>query len=331
MSHCRDNARSDVTIPYYLKDYRDTYEKAPRRAALRWFKDARFGLFTHYGVFSLLGRGGFVQHRDKIPVAEYARLKDRFTAERFDTDAIADLAVDAGMRYLTMTTRHHDSFCIFRTKETDFNSLDSPARRDLVEETAAACRKRGLGLCLYYSHGRDWRHPHAPNNDEWGGNARPFYETPEPAYAAGREHDLDRYVDFMHAQLTELLTQYGPVAVIWLDGWSVPANGPTETFRIPETYELIRRLQPQTLISYKWGFTGTEDFLAPEIQWLDPRSNNYNPIIEKKDRHVEICCSLTKSSYGYVAEEQGTHPGAEWVMQCIEVAKRHDANDHQKA
>ena len=90
------------------------------------------------------------------------------------------------MRYVNITTRHHDSFCLFATKQTDFNSVNSPAKRDLVGELADACRKKGLGLCLYYSHGRDWRHPHAPNNDRWGGSARPKYDPPEPSYATAR-------------------------------------------------------------------------------------------------------------------------------------------------
>lgn len=96
----------------------------------------------------------------------YAKLKDRFTAEKFDADFITDLALAAEMRYVNITTRHHDSFCLFATKQTDFHSVNSPAQRDLVGELAVACRKKGLGLCLYYSHGRDWKHPHAPNNDE---------------------------------------------------------------------------------------------------------------------------------------------------------------------
>src|SRR5215471_2580932 len=173
-------ATAAPAVPSYLRSFEKQYAADPRAAAIDWFRKAEFGLFLHYGLYSLLERHEWVQLREKIPVAEYAKLKSRFTAEKFDAKGIATLASDAGMRYVNITTRHHDSFCLFRTKETDFNSVNSPAKRDLVAELADACAQRGLGLCLYYSHGRDWKHPHAPNNDEWGGNARPKYEPPEP-------------------------------------------------------------------------------------------------------------------------------------------------------
>jgi alpha-L-fucosidase len=141
-------------IPNYLRDYEDLYEQNPRSAALKWFTDAKYGLFLHYGLYSLLGRHEWVQFREKIPVAEYAKLKDQFTAENFDPDYIADFAVDCGMRYVNLTSRHHDSFCLFDTELTGFNSVNSPAKRDLAGELAEACQKRGLGFFLYYSHGR---------------------------------------------------------------------------------------------------------------------------------------------------------------------------------
>lgn len=174
----RLSAAGGSSIPSYLTGYETAYAKNPRAAATQWFREAKFGLFLHYGLYSLEGRHEWLQYKELIPVAEYAKLKDRFTAEKFDADFIADLAVDSGMKYVNITTRHHDSFCLFETKETDFNSVNSPAKRDLVGELAEACAKRKLGLCLYYSHGRDWRHPHAPNNDKWA--AAPARNTPNP-------------------------------------------------------------------------------------------------------------------------------------------------------
>ena len=215
-------------VPTYLKGYTALYRDNPRAAALQWFREAKFGLFLHYGLYSLLKDHEWVQFRRKMPVAEYAKLKEQFTADKFDANAITDLALAAQMRYVNLTTRHHDSFCLFASKQTDFNSVTSPAKRDLVGELAAACRQKGLGLCLYYSHGRDWRHPHAPNNDRWGGSARPAYDPPEPTYAYGQEHDLQKYLDFVTAQVTELLTHYGPIAAIWLDGIGVPLADKTK-------------------------------------------------------------------------------------------------------
>lgn len=295
-------AQSDG-VPAYLKGYEAAYKKNPRQAALTWFREAKFGLFLHYGLYSLEGRHEWLQLRELIPVAEYAKLKDRFTAEKFDADFITDLALAAEMRYVNITTRHHDSFCLFATKQTDFNSVNSPAKRDLVAELATACRKKGLGLCLYYSHGRDWRHPHAPNNDQWGRSARPKYDPPEPSYAYGQSHDLQKYLDFMTAQITELLTNYGPIAAIWLDGIGVPLSGDRAKFKCQELYDHIHRLQPQVLVSYKQGLLGTEDFFAPE------RTAVENP----SGKPMEICSTLQEKSWGYNTQERHISTDEAWA------------------
>jgi len=298
---------AEATPPNYLKDYADLYAADPRGAAIEWFRGARYGLFLHYGLYSLLGRHEWVQLREKIPVAEYAKLKDRFTAERFDADAIADFAVGCEMKYVNLTTRHHDSFCLFRTGETDFQSLNAPAGRDLVGELAAACDRRGLGFFCYYSHGRDWRHPHAPNNDAYGGSARPEYAPPEPTYAYGDDHDLGVYVEFMKRQITELLTQYGPIAGIWLDGIAVPLNGDKEAFRCQELYDHIHALQPQVLVSYKQGLLMTEDFYAPE----------HEAYVDTGGAPQEVCTTMTvePGSWGYY--EGARHRTADDVWQQL--------------
>lgn len=303
-------------VPSYLKGYENLYRQNPRAAALQWFREARFGLFIHYGLYSLLGRHEWVQFRERIPVAKYSELKNDFTAGKFNAEAIADLAAGAGMRYVNITTRHHDSFCLFRTGHTDFHSVNSPAGRDLVAELAKACRARGLGLFLYYSHGRDWKHPHAPNNDEWrSGNARPHYDPPEASYAYGKDHDLQRYVDFMTAQIKELLTNYGPVAGIWLDGIGVLLSGPKEKFHCQELYDFIHGTQPQVLVSYKQGLLGTEDFFTPEHQAID------NP----SGKPMEINTTLQADrGWGYV--KGARHLNADEVMERLATAAQRKAN-----
>lgn len=301
-------------VPSYLRGYEKRYAENPQAAAIEWFREARFGLFLHYGLYSLLGRHEWVQYREKIPVAEYAKLSAQFHSDRFDAERIASLAKIARMRYITITTRHHDSFCLFRTKHTEFNSLASPARRDLVEELARACDRHGLGLCLYYSHGRDWKHPHAPNNDEWGGNARPQYDPRDPAYAYGRNHHLERYLEFMTAQISELLTQYGPIASIWLDGIATPLSGDRSKFHCDELYRHIRSLQPQVLVSYKQGLLGTEDYLAPENKGVANSSG----------KPMEICTTLQRHGWGYVKDDQ--HLDADQAMERLQAAATQGAN-----
>jgi len=123
-----------TSVPSYLKDVAKQYADDPRGAATEWFSAAKFGLFIHYGLYSLLGRHEWVMIKEKIRVKEYAKLAERFTAEKFDADFITDMALDAGMKYINITTRHHDSFCLFDTKHSDFKSTNTPAKRDLIAE-----------------------------------------------------------------------------------------------------------------------------------------------------------------------------------------------------
>ena len=316
--------------PSYLKPY--IAEHADRREAMsQWFRSAKYGLFIHYGLFSLLGRHEWVQFHEKIPVAEYEKLAEQFTADGFDADAIADLAVECGMQYVNFVTRHHDSFCMWDTDTTPFNSINAPrCGRDLVAELAAACAKRDLGLCLYMSHGRDWRHPHAPNNDQFDGRPRPFYDTPEPTYAQGDQHDLKHYLQYLQDQASELLTQYGPVAAVWLDGIFVPLMPRDETgkviegykptietdpFHCQKLYDHIHQLQPWTLVSYKQGYLMTEDFYAPEHDGSSPDG-----------KPLEICTTMTPGSWGFHHELNGTQIDADTLWDKLKAAGEADAN-----
>jgi len=328
------------SIPSYLANYSETYTTDPRKAALAWFKKARFGLFLHYGVYSQLGRGEWVMFREKIPVSDYAELADQFSAENFSADYIADLAVAAGMKYINLTTRHHDSFCLFKTAETDFNSLNAPAGRDLVAELAQACEQRGLGLFLYYSYACDWRHPYfMPVNENTFSFARPAYEVPEPSYRFSQDEDFKIYMDFVHNQLRELLTNYGPVAGVWFD----PIMGyyyRPDLFPLSETYDLIRSLQPATLIAFKNGANGQEDFASPEHTsgaLVDRLKAHGAPahVIEraiaawegnKDNPRNEICTTLTTRHWGYAANTDVEHRTADEVMDMLANAEAANCN-----
>jgi len=291
---------------------------------IEWFRNAKFGLFMHYGLYSLLGRGEWVQFNEKIPVKEYEQLKDRFSAKRFDANFITDLACEAEMKYVNITTMHHDGFCLFDTKETDFNSVNSPAGRDLVAELAEECHKKGLGLCLYYSHGRHWRHPHAMTPEKYDKTARPDYESPEPYYAGGKEYDISKYASYCRAQITELLTNYGPVANIWFDGWGTPKAGPWEAeLHLPELYQTIRELQPNCLISYKLGLTGAEDFYALEYHWPKRFSEEVRKA-RASGKPIEICHHI--AGWGYNKANDGKHRGVNSVMTDLEYASQLSAN-----
>lgn len=316
MTSCRSIIGSNNNVPNYLTDYKGSYLNDPRKASIDWFKDAKYGMFIHYGLYSILGRHEWVMYNEKIHVAEYAKLKDKFTAEKFDADFITDLALESGMKYINLTTRHHDSFCLWDTKYSDFKSTNSPAKRDLVAELSEQCNKKGLAFFLYYSHGRDWQHPHAPNNDKWGGAARPKYATKESAYKYGEEHHLEKYLEFMTNQVDELLTNYSQIAGIWLDGFATPASGDRSQFKLQELYDLIHSKQPQTLVSYKQGMIGTEDFLAPE------RKFNKGSI----ETPLEICDHLQRKGWGYTSAQDGKHKNKEEVLAMLKKADSYPAN-----
>ncbi len=318
--------RDNKQVPSYLKGYEEIYAVDPRKAALKYFKEARFGLFMHYGLYSLLEGhwkgehsrpAEWVQLRGKIRVKEYEKLSERFTAERFDADFITDMVLNAGMKYINLTTRHHDSFCLFDSKYTDFKSTNSAAKRDLVAELSEQCQQKGLGFYLYYSHGRDWRHPHAPNNGDWGGNARPQYDPPEESYKYGEEHNLQIYLEFMKNQITELLTHYGPIGAIWLDGIGTPRSRPDKVhlFKAQELYDHIHSLQPQVLVSYKQGLLGTEDFKAPERHFKGT-----------SDVPLEICDTLQPRSWGHDRSNESEHKTSNQVMEMLKRAEEMDAN-----
>ncbi len=321
-THCKPRPN----VPSYLKGYEGLYAADPRKAALEYFREAKFGLFLHYGLYSLLeGRwqgehvrpAEWVQLRGLIPVKEYGKLADRFTAEKFDADFITDMALGAGMKYINITTRHHDSFCLFDSKYTDFKSTNTPAKKDLVGELAEQCGKKGLGFYLYYSHGRDWQHPHAPNNGNWGGAARPNYEPREESYKYGEDHDLQIYLTFMKNQITELLTNYGPIGAIWLDGIGTPRSRPDKIhlFKCQELYDHIHSLQPQVLVSYKQGLIGTEDFKAPERHFEGA-----------SDVPLELCDTLQPHSWGHNSQDDGDHKSADKVMEMLKKSESIGAN-----
>ncbi len=315
--------------PPYLNNYAAEYEQSPRQANLQWFTDARYGMFIHYGLYAQLARGEWVQLRDTIPVAEYAKLKDTFTAENFDADFITDLAQKAGMKYITITSKHHDGFCLFKTRETGFNSLSAPCGRDLIGELATACNEKGLGLFLYYSYAADWKHPWFYSRDAGWKNARPPYPEPQPEYKFEKDEDFRKYVDYVHAQLKELLTQYPDIAGIWFD----PIMGyyyRPDLFPMEETYALIREMSPHALISFKQGATGTEDFSAPERNAGAVVGSQFEvarEVYEKnKNKPKEICNTLQPHAWGYNKRDDGKHKTANEVVAIFKEAQARDAN-----
>jgi alpha-L-fucosidase len=197
---------------------------------MKWFHQARFGMFIHWGLYSILGRGEWVMFQERIKAREYARLAKRFRPKSFDAKALARTAAEAGMKYMVLTTRHHDGFCLFDSKVSDFTAPKTGSR-DFVAEYADACRSAGLKVGFYYSL-LDWRFPG-------------YFEPTVRKYQKSAE-DL---VDQAHAQVKELMSNYGKVDVLWYDGGWVAhgKSGVTDIaafWRATELNAMVRRLQP---------------------------------------------------------------------------------------
>lgn len=217
---------------------------ASNLAARQWFDSARFGMFIHWGAFSVLGDGEWVMNNRNIKVGDYGRLQQIFNPTAFDAHAWVSLAKAAGMQYITLITRHHDGFSMWDTKASDWKVTNTPWGKDAVKMIADECHRQGIKLFVYYSL-LDWTRSDYP------------YETGRTGKGTGRTapSDYAHYLQFMKDQLTELLTNYGPIAGVWFDGyWDQTApegaadRTPRINWRLDEIYALIHRLQPQALI-----------------------------------------------------------------------------------
>jgi len=212
------------------------YQPSPENLqARREFQDMKFGMFIHWGVYSVLGDGEWIFHNRKLKVEEYNRLPMFFDPEKFDAQAWVALAKAAGMKYITITSRHHDGFAMFDSKVSDWNIVQrTPYKKDPLKALADECHRQGIKLFFYYSQ-LDWHNPdYYPRGATDWDNSRPDHGNWN-AY-------LDTYMD---GQLTELLTNYGPIGGIWFDGmW----DKPNADWHLDKTYALIHRLQPAALI-----------------------------------------------------------------------------------
>ena len=205
-----------------------------------WFTQARYGLFIHYGLYSLLARGEWVMNREQIPTDAYRKLADRFTCARFDADAICDLAVRAGMRYIVLSTMHHGGFRLYDTALSDFNTKKTASHRDLVAELVAAARKRKLRIGLYHSL-NDWT------------------DKPDGVDALEDKKAYEQFIKNTFDRIRELVTKFNSIDTLWYDGWW-PFNA--EGWRAEEMNAMVRKIQPHIIFNGRNGLPG--DFATPE-------------------------------------------------------------------
>jgi len=207
---------------------------------MQWWREARFGMFVHWGLYSQLGRHEWVMNRERIPVEEYEKLADTWKVKPQPAREWARLAKEAGMKYMVMTTKHHEGFCLWDSKQTDYNSVKMGCHRDLVQEYVDACREFGLKVGFYYSL-MDWHHPDGAN-------------------CATDEEARKRFINFTYNCVEELCSNYGQIDILWYDvSW--PLKTP-ELWESAKLNAMVRRLQPQIIINNRSQLP--EDFSTPE-------------------------------------------------------------------
>ena len=328
-----------MNCPSYLKDHAEAFAEDPHAANLAWFKQAKFGLFLHWGLYSHYGENCPYIFKHNIPPPEYKRTMEQFSGEGFDADFITDLALEAEMTYVTLVTRHHDSFSLWDTQVSEFakgyNSMVAPMGRDVVAELSEQCAKKGLAFFLYYSNGLGWVHPAFPTEESGIIRAPKRLE----GYHSWQEGEGNaEYMQFRHDQLRELLTNYGHIAGMWFDPISSVYQRP-DLFPVEQSYELVRSLQPHALISFKNGATGTEDYISPEVrisnaahQWLDKgrATPEYKARVLAYWEDVlanglkEFCGRMESKGWGYAKETDRVD--ADEVMRRLAYAHGQDSN-----
>lgn len=264
---------------------------SPRAQARSRFEDAKFGLFLHWGVYSLLGKGEWVMNSEKLPAAEYEKLPPRFHPTKFDAETWADAAKAAGARYITVTAKGHDGFCMFQSALTTYDVVDAtPFGRDPLKALADACRARGIGIFFYYSL-LDWHHPdYFPRGDSGKHSGRP------------ERGDWKAYVAYTQGQLRELCTNYGEISGIWLDGQS---DRKEADWGLETTYRLIHELQPGALIGNNHHLRPLdgEDFQIFERELPGRDALGINKAEVADGMPLETCLTLN-NSWGFNARDK---------------------------
>lgn len=296
---------------------RQAYERR-----VKWFTEARFGMFIHFGLYSIPARGEWVRSEEFIPKEDYDPLINEFNPTRCDMRQWMRTARDAGMQYVLFTAKHHDGFCLYDSAYTDFKSTNSPAGRDFVREFLDAAREYGLRAGLYFSI-IDWRHPDFPH---YGDKQHPMRN--DPAYG-NENRDFNRYLDFFHAQVKEVCSNYGKLDLIWFDFSYDDLRG--EAWRGTELMEMVRSLQPDVVINNRLEVSGEGygslaegrptpyhgDFVTPE-KMIPPHG-----LLDVEGRPLvwESCVTMNEH-WGYCATDNFYKPAPMLIKQLVECVSK---------
>jgi alpha-L-fucosidase len=285
------------------------YQPSPENLKSReWFQNAKFGLFIHLGVYSVLGDGEWVMNNQRIPIRTYEKLPAFFNPTGFDPVEWVQLAKNAGMKYITITSKHHDGFAMYDSKISNYDIVEAtPYKKDVLRMLADECHRQGIKLFFYYSQ-LDWHHPDYFPRGSTGGDY------------TGREQkgEWNRYLDYMDAQLSELLTNYGDVGGIWFDGMWDKKDAP---WRLEKSYGLIHQLQPAALVGSNHHMTpiNGEDFQMFEKDLPGHNTTGFAPEQKVGDLPKETCETIN-NSWGFNLQDSHNKSLKELIQYLVRAA-----------
>lgn len=298
------------------------FDRAAYEERMKWFTHDRFGMFIHWGLYAIPARGEWVRSTEEIPEEEYIPFFKEFNPVDFDPKKWARLAKQAGMKYAVLTAKHHDGFCLFDSQYTDWKVTNTPYGKDIVREYLDAFRAEGIRVGLYYSL-LDWHHPDYPaygdrnhpmrNNEAW----------------KDKVHNFDEYLDYMHAQIRELCTNYGKIDMMWFDFSYDDLKG--EAWRGSELVRMVRSLQPGIILDNRleasgsgFGSIATDnpleysgDYVSPEQ--IIPQSG----FKDSQGRNVcwEACITMN-DNWGYAAKDKNFKPAEMIIKKLVECVSK---------
>ncbi len=296
---------------------REVYE-----VRMKWFAEARFGMFIHWGLYAIPARGEWVRNFEEMPESEYLPYFAEFDPAHYDPRAWVRAAKNAGMQYAVLTAKHHDGFCLFDSGLTEFKSTRTKLGRDVVRDFLDACRAEGLRAGLYYSL-LDWHHPDYPH---YGDGKHPMRNHPE----CGNEgRDFDRYLAYMHGQVRELCENYGKIDILWFDFSYDDMRG--EKWKAAELVDMVRTLQPGVIIDNRLEVSGEGfgslyecaptpwhgDFVSPE-QMIPPRGLQD---VQGNDLYWEACVTMN-GHWGYCAKDRRFKPADLLIKKLVECVSK---------
>ena len=294
--------------PLRAENYKPTPENIQSR---RQFSEDRFGIFIHWGIYSTFAQGEWYLQDGPLRREEYAKAANAFYPHDFDAKAWAKVFKKAGARYITFTTRHHDGFSMWNTQQSDYNIMHTPYGKDVVAQLAEACRENNLALHLYYSH-IDWM--------------RDDYPMGRTGCRVGKDTakaDWPHYFAFMNRQLTELLTNYGPVRAIWFDGWwDQDQAKPAFDWQLPEQYALIHRLQPACLVGNNHHQQPNE---GEDLQFFErdvPGENKAGLSGQAIGRLPLETCETMNGMWGYKVADQNYKSADQLIQLLVRTASK---------